>query len=209
MKLLYIVILFIVVGCSAYPNYTKLYKQVQDGVVRVSVGNTIGSGFVVSYDGYVITNQHVVGNADTAKVTIYRKGIGMICTADVISRNAEQDLALLKVKIHYDLLRPVSMGDSDSVEIGQHIFAVGEPYGYAQTLNVGVIAAASRQVDAYETIQIDAAINPGNSGGPLFDLDGKVIGVNFLKQSNAEHIGFAIPINTVKELFNQWLHGIN
>ena len=165
----------------------------------------LGSGFIASPDGYIITNDHVVGKADLVLVTI---GDDDPVRAEVIGTDPLTDLAVIHVKGRNDL--PVlALGDSDKLEVGDWVIAVGQPFGLSHTVTSGIVSALGRsQMDltAYEDfIQTDAAINPGNSGGPLVNLAGKVVGVNtaILGPQGNIGIGFAIPINMVKEVYEQ------
>jgi serine protease Do len=124
----------------------------------------------------------------------------------VVGRDQKTDLALIKVKSGKDLPM-VELGDSDTLEIGEWVMAIGNPFGLAQTVTVGIVSAKGRVIGSgpYDDfIQTDASINPGNSGGPLLDINGQVIGINSMMASQAQGIGFAIPINTAKQMIAQW-----
>jgi putative serine protease PepD len=176
-------------------------------------GTATGSGFVVSSDGYIVTNDHVVDGASsvTAKV-----GDGKTLKAKVVGTDASTDLALLKVDASG--LTPLTLGDSSQVEVGDPAYAIGNPYGLDRTLTTGVISALQREISSpngytiNDVLQTDAAINPGNSGGPLFNSAGQVIGVNSQIETSGSSnggeggnvgIGFAIPSNTVKSVVDQ------
>src|SRR5262245_17866468 len=176
-------------------------------------GTATGSGFVVSSDGYIVTNDHVVDGASsvTAKV-----GDGKTLTAKVVGTDASTDLALLKVDASG--LTPLTLGNSDDVQVGDPADAIGNPYGLDRTLTTGVISALQREISSpngytiNDVLQTDAAINPGNSGGPLFNAQGQVVGVNSQietagsssgGESGNVGIGFAIPSNTVKSVVEQ------
>src|SRR5690349_12491265 len=177
-------------------------------------GTATGSGFVVSSDGYIVTNDHVVAGASsvTAKV-----GDGKTLNAKVVGTDASTDLALLKVDASN--LTPLTLGDSDQVQVGDPADAIGNPYGLDRTLTTGVISALQREISSpngytiNDVLQTDAAINPGNSGGPLFNAQGQVIGVNSQIETGGSSangaeggnvgIGFAIPSNTVKSVVDQ------
>jgi len=166
-----------------------------------------GSGFIISADGYILTNNHVVENADKIKV-ILNDG-REFNNAKVIGTDPESDVAV--IKIDGDGLPTVELGDSDDLRIGEWVIAVGNPFGLSETVTVGVVSAKGRHVGitegGYEDfIQTDAAINPGNSGGPLLNLDGKVVGINsaILSRSGGYMgIGFAIPINMARQVKDQ------
>lgn len=156
-----------------------------------------GSGFIFRADGYVLTNYHVIEGAD--EITVNLKD-GKKYSAEVIGKDSKFDLAILKIDAKN--LPYLTLGDSDAIEIGQWVVAIGNPYGLHETVTTGIISALNRNLEGVNEsalIQTDAAINPGNSGGPLVDLDGNVIGINEAILSNAQSIGFAIPINLVKE----------
>jgi len=165
-----------------------------------------GSGFIISKDGYILTNNHVVGDVD--KITVELQDGRKFENAKLIGTDPGSEVAL--IKIDGDNFPVLPMGDSDKIEIGDWVVAIGNPFGLSETVTVGVISAVGRSnvhIAAYEDfIQTDAAINPGNSGGPLIDLDGRVIGINtaILSQSGGYMgIGFAIPINMAKTIESQ------
>ncbi len=164
-----------------------------------------GSGFIISSDGYILTNNHVVGN--TNKVTVKLKDSREF-TAKIIGADSHSDVAV--IKIDAENLPVLPLGDSDALEVGEWVMAVGNPFGLSHTVTVGVVSAKGRGdigVTDYENfIQTDAAINPGNSGGPLVDQEGRVVGVNtaiFTQSGGSMGIGFAIPINMVKAVKDQ------
>jgi serine protease Do len=158
-----------------------------------------GSGFIIRSDGYILTNEHVVRDAQTLKVTLYG---GKKYDGRVIGADPQTDLAV--VKIDEKNLPAVEMGDSNNLEPGQWVVAIGNPYGFHDTVTAGIISAVGRSLEdpdrSGNLIQTDAAINPGNSGGPLVDLNGKVIGINEAIIANAQGLGFAIPINLAKSI---------
>jgi len=165
-----------------------------------------GSGFIISPDGYILTNNHVVGNVD--KITVELKDGRKFENAKVIGTDPDSEVALIKIEgDHFPVL---PMGNSDKMEIGDWVMAIGNPFGLTETVTVGVVSAVGRSnvhIAAYEDfIQTDAAINPGNSGGPLINLDGQVIGINtaiFSESGGYMGIGFAIPINMAKTIEEQ------
>ncbi|MGE5606671.1 MAG: S1C family serine protease, partial [Bacteroidota bacterium] len=158
-----------------------------------------GSGFIIRSDGYILTNEHVVRDAQTLKVTLYG---GKKYDGRVIGTDPQTDLAV--VKIDEKNLPAVEMGDSNNLEPGEWVVAIGNPYGFHDTVTAGIISALGRSLEdpnrSGNLIQTDAAINPGNSGGPLVDLNGKVIGINEAIIANAQGLGFAIPINLAKSI---------
>jgi serine protease Do len=169
-----------------------------------------GSGFLISPDGLIMTNNHVVGNAD--KVTV-RLLDGREFTAKVVGTDPPTDVALIRIDAKN--LPYLQLGDSDQIQVGDWVLAVGNPFGLSHTITAGIVSAKGRSgigLNDYENfIQTDAAINPGNSGGPLVDLDGRVVGMNTAIYSNSGGymgIGFAIPINMAKKVRDQLLeHG--
>jgi len=167
-----------------------------------------GSGFVYDTEGHIVTNFHVVENAEELSVTLAN---GAVYPATVVGVDPSNDLAVLHIEAD-DLPQPVALGASDNLRVGQFVVAIGNPFGQEGTLTVGVISALGRIIESPdgrfigEAIQTDAAINPGNSGGPLLNLQGQVIGVNsqIISPSQASAgIGFAIPANTVRRVVPQ------
>lgn len=159
----------------------------------------LGTGFVVTPDGTILTNEHVIHGATDVQVTV--QGHSQPFAAHVVGSDAESDVAVLKIDAQN--LAIVPLGDSDKTRVGEWVIAVGNPQGLSHTTTVGVISAKGRPIVASgrrfrNLLQTDAAINPGNSGGPLLNLNGEVIGINNAVSLNAQGIGFAIPINTVK-----------
>jgi len=164
-----------------------------------------GSGFIISNDGYILTNNHVVGDADTITVRLADE---REFTANVIGTDPQSDVAL--IKIDGKDLPVLPLGDSDKLEVGEWVIAIGSPFELNQTVTVGVVSAKGRSrigINDYENfIQTDAAINPGNSGGPLLNIYGKVVGMNtaiFSRSGGYMGIGFAIPVNMAKAIKEQ------
>jgi serine protease Do len=167
-------------------------------------GVALGSGFVVEQDGYIVTNNHVVDNADTVKV---RFSDEREFDATVVGTDPQTDLALIKIDTNG--LPVLALGDSDAVRVGEDVIAVGNPFGLGGTVTRGIVSAMARDINAgpyVDFIQTDAAINRGNSGGPLLNLDGQVIGVNsaiYSPNGGSVGVGFAIPSNTVETVVAQ------
>jgi serine protease Do len=163
---------------------------------------SLGSGFIINKDGYIVTNNHVVENADKIEVILKDE---KEFDAEIIGRDANTDLALIKIKPNRDL--PVLLfGDSDALKVGQWVVAIGNPFGLEHTVTAGIVSAKGRVIGSgpYDDfIQTDASINPGNSGGPLIDMQGKVVGINTAIIAGGSGIGFAIPINLAKNIVNQ------
>jgi len=165
-----------------------------------------GSGFIISEDGYILTNNHVVADADSITVTL---SDNTKKEAELIGSDPQSDVALIKID-NGDDLPVLPMGDSDALEVGEWVIAIGNPFGLDQTVTVGVVSAKGRSrvgINEYENfIQTDAAINPGNSGGPMLNISGEVVGINsalFSRTGGYMGIGFAIPINMVKTINDQ------
>ena len=165
-----------------------------------------GSGFIISKDGYILTNYHVVADADTINVAM---ADDKKLEAKLIGSDPQSDVALIKIENGKDL-PVIQMGDSNELDVGEWVIAIGNPFGLNQTVTVGVVSAKGRSgvgLNEYENfIQTDAAINPGNSGGPLLNIRGEVVGINsalFSRTGGYMGIGFAIPINMVKAINEQ------
>ena len=187
-----------------YEFFKKFFGQHPDGVPPYQERASLGSGFIISADGYVITNNHVVSDADQVVVRLHDR---RELVAEVIGTDERSDIAVLKIDAT-DL--PVAkLGDSDKVDVGEWVLAIGSPFGFDHSVTAGIISAKGRSLpnDNYiPFIQTDVAINPGNSGGPLFNLDGKVIGVNsqiYSRTGGFMGLSFAVPINVVNEVYRQ------
>jgi serine protease Do len=171
----------------------------QDGPRGRGDGVALGSGFVIEDDGYIVTNNHVVDEADEVKVRMWDN---REFDAEVIGTDPQTDLALIKIEAAD--LHELPLGDSDGVRVGEDVIAVGNPFGLGGTVTRGIVSAMARDINAgpyVDFIQTDAAINHGNSGGPLLNLEGEVIGVNsaiYSPNGGSVGVGFAIPSNTVK-----------
>jgi S1-C subfamily serine protease len=169
------------------------------GDPRMAAG--AGSGFIITPDGYVLTNNHVVHGAGAVEVLL---ADGSIVPADVVGGDPSTDIAL--VRVHAGRLSPVELGDSDNLRVGQLVVAMGNPFGLHATVTAGVVSALRRTLRATDgrliedIIQTDAALNPGNSGGALLDSKGRVIGVNTAIIADANATGFAVPINMAKRV---------
>lgn len=163
---------------------------------------SLGSGFIISRDGTILTNNHVVENADEIVVKLSTQ---KEYKAKVVGRDPKTDIAVIKIEPDSDLV-PVKLGDSDKLQVGEWVMAIGSPFGLEQTVTAGIVSAKGRFIGqgSYDDfIQTDAAINPGNSGGPLLSVNGEVVGINtaiFSRSGGNIGIGFAIPINLAKEL---------
>lgn len=194
-----------------------IYKKVAPAVVMVSTKSVqsvngwfqqetegMGSGFIINNDGYILTNYHVIDGAKEVTVTL---SDGQEVTASVVNYDSDQDVAMIKINQDIEVPGVVELGDSDALQPGEEVLAIGNPLSkeLSSTLTKGIVSALNRSIEtetgvSTNLIQTDTAINSGNSGGPLINTKGEVIGINTLKASDgAEGIGFAIPINDVKE----------
>jgi len=163
---------------------------------------SLGSGFIIDHDGYIVTNNHVVEGADKIKVILKDE---REFDAEVKGRDPNTDLALIKIKSDGNL-PIIQFGNSDNVKVGQWVMAIGNPFGLEHTVTVGIISAKGRVIGSgpYDDfIQTDASINPGNSGGPLINMAGKVVGINTAIIAGGQGIGFAIPVNMAKGIIEQ------
>jgi len=168
----------------------------------------LGTGVIIDKEGHIVTNNHVVGDAD--EITVRIKG-GKEYKAEIVGADPKTDLAVIKIKVPADL-EPATLGDSDSLKIGEWVLAAGNPFGLDNTITAGIVSAKGRSnvgiVDYEDFIQTDAAINPGNSGGPLVNLRGEVVGINsaiFSKSGGYMGIGFSIPAKLVKNVMDSLL----
>ncbi len=166
---------------------------------------SLGSGFIIDAGGYVVTNNHVIENADKIKVFLKNE---KEYDAEIIGRDANTDIALIKI-ISEDKFPVVQLGDSDALKVGQWVVAIGNPFGLGHTVTAGIVSAKGRVIGSgpYDDfIQTDASINPGNSGGPLLNMHGHVVGINTIIIAGGSGIGFAIPVNMAKEIVSQLRH---
>jgi S1-C subfamily serine protease len=192
---------------NLFPGFfqTPIYKQ--NGTERKQIGS--GSGFLISSDGLIVTNRHVVADADAIYEVMLNNGKKY--TAKVLARDGVLDVALIKISTSG--LPYLNLGDSDTLDVGESVIAIGNALGeFKNTVSVGVVSGLSRSITAGDNsgqserldkvIQTDAAINPGNSGGPLLNLKGDVIGINVAVVQGSSNVGFALPINSVKSAIN-------
>jgi S1-C subfamily serine protease len=216
-----------VAATSTTNSVNSVYRATRDAVVEITVTGAAeptpfggeeqqrgqGSGFVIDEEGHVVTNQHVVDDAQSLNVTMRD---GSRYTATVVGSDPSTDLAVIKVNAPASKLTPLELGDSSAVRVGDAVIAIGSPFGLDGTVTTGIVSALSREVEAPnnfaidDTIQTDAAINHGNSGGPLLNTRGEVIGVNAQIRSESggnDGVGFAIPSNTVEEIASRLISG--
>ena len=206
-----------VITVGSHPFFSDpLFQQMFGNMIaegsenRKRVENSLGSGVIINSDGYVLTNNHVIQGADAIQVSLKD---GRSSTATVIGTDPETDIALLKIDL--ENLPVISIGDSEQLEIGDVVLAIGNPFGVGQTVTMGIVSATGRTqlgINTFENfIQTDAAINPGNSGGALVDAYGRLIGINtaiFSRSGGSQGVGFAIPSKMAKNIMNQLIkHG--
>jgi S1-C subfamily serine protease len=196
----------------------SLYQQVLPGVVAIRTEAGQGSGFVFDSDGHIVTNQHVVEGASTVEVAF---SSGFKAYGTVVGSDSDADIAVIKVDAPAEELRPLTIGDSDTLQVGQTVVAIGNPFGLSGTMTLGIVSGLGRTqrssvaasggfFSTADIIQTDAAINPGNSGGPLFNLNGEVVGINQSIRTDSFNemtgnavnsgVGFSISINLVKKI---------
>ncbi len=186
--------------------FWQRYFNNQYGAPRERMLNSLGSGVIVSTDGYILTNYHVISGADSIQVGV---SDGRSAVAHVVGVDPDTDLALLKISL--PRLKPILMGRSDNLRVGDVVLAIGDPYGVGQTVTQGIVSALGRSqlgLSTFENfIQTDAAINPGNSGGALVDTSGRLVGINTALYSpsggGSTGIGFATPVNLARGVMQQ------
>jgi S1-C subfamily serine protease len=198
-----------------------IYQQAAPGVVTITTevagrfgrsGQGTGSGIVLNTNGDILTNAHVIAGANQIQVTF---NDGRTVAATVISSNSSADLAVVRVSAAASSLHPLTLGNSDTVQVGDQVFAIGAPFGLSETMTAGIVSGLNRSNQASGLsglIQTDAPINPGNSGGPLFNTLGQVIGINDSIESPIAGnvgVGFAIPINVIKAMLASLEGGAN
>ncbi|MEC4678718.1 MAG: trypsin-like peptidase domain-containing protein [Nitrospirota bacterium] len=225
-----IVEIVLLLSCAAYPaqaltqdekNTIQIYESINASVVNITniavtydffmnpiPSQASGSGSIISQQGHILTNSHVVKDAKRLMVTL---SDGSKWAARLVGADPVSDLAVIQIKAPAKKLTVIPMGHSDHLRPGQKVLAIGNPFGLERTLTTGIISAIRKHIktdasEMEEVIQIDAAINPGNSGGPLIDSDGKMIGINtaiFTPSGGSVGIGFAVPINTALNILNE------
>jgi len=191
-----------------YANVTEylplpaIFDAVKHSVVLIETDVGQGSGFVYSESGYIITNNHVVEDATTIRVTFLT---GNMSRASIVGRDPYSDIAVVQViDVSTSELHPIYLGNSSALVVGEPVVAIGNPFGLSQTITSGIVSQVGRELATtgnfriVDVIQLDAAINPGNSGGPLVNMHGEVVGVNTAIIEGAEGLGFAIPSDTVR-----------
>ena len=189
------------------PEFERFFEQFEGGRnAQPRTQRSLGTGFLISADGYIVTNNHVVAGADTVLVNLQGStGKDHSLKAQVIGTDEETDIALLKVKADTPLPF-LNFGDSDKMEVGEWVLAIGNPFGLGHTVTAGILSAKGRNIQSGpfdNFLQTDASINPGNSGGPLINMEGKVIGINTAIIASGQGIGFAIPSSMAERIVNQ------
>ena len=206
---------------SLEDQLVNIYRRINPSVVHIFVFDEIedtslplgtGSGFVFDEEGHIVTNNHVVTEGDSFEVVF---ASGLRRSADLVGSDVDSDLGVLKVEELPQGVEPISLSDSRNLRVGQFVIAIGNPFGEAGSMSVGIVSGLGRTLESQriaegggryslpEVIQTDAAINPGNSGGPLLDLDGEVVGVNSAistRTGTNSGVGFSIPVNAVKQI---------
>jgi serine protease Do len=182
----------------------ELVNQLGESVVQVRTPGGLGSGFIINEDGYLITNFHVIEGETEISVEVYHMKDGQLerksyKDVKIIAMNKFEDITLLKID---DKDAPkfsrVLLGDSDSLAVGEKVFAIGSPLGLERTVTEGILSTKTREMQGELYLQTTAQINPGNSGGPLFNMRGEVVGITNMKITFGEGLGFAIPVSAVK-----------
>ncbi len=188
------------------PFFRRFFGDSDFGVPRKKVQRSLGSGVIVEPQGIVVTNFHVIKGGTSIKVAL---SDGREFEADVILRDKRTDLAVLRLRAKGETFPHISYSDSDAIEVGDLVLAIGNPFGVGQTVTSGIVSAVARTrvgISDYQFfIQTDAAINPGNSGGALLDMDGRLVGINtaiYTRSGGSNGIGFAIPVNMVRAVVN-------
>ncbi|GIR28863.1 peptidase [bacterium] len=190
-------------GITGDPFFDEFFKRQFGDNFKPQPRKGLGSGFIYKSTGLIVTNFHVIENADEIEIVLYNE---KKYKANIVGTDKRTDVALLKINSD-EKLKSLNIGKSENLKIGQWVVAIGNPLGLGTTVTTGIISAKGRYVDGLGTyvdfIQTDAALNKGNSGGPLFDLNGNVIGVNTAIAARGQGIGFAIPIDTVVDIVEQ------
>ena len=183
---------------SSQQDFSGVAEDVLRGVVAVLTESSMGSGFFINPDGYIITNYHVIQKEEDVKVLTYDK---RLIPAEVIGGDKLRDIVLLKIEGKYESLE---LANPNDIQIGRKVIAIGNPLGLSFTVTEGIISAVDREGPngLEEYVQTDVSLNPGNSGGPLINTEGKVVGINNFKVGGAESLGFALKSSSIKETVN-------
>jgi len=223
MKKLVLLFILLAVSVGAFPLdsevFTNIYDNVHESVVSLKIyyDNTLipqpscGTGFIITEDGYVMTNNHVVDNASKIFIEFSetRKYL-----AKVIYVVPDQDLAVIKIESNLKNFKPIKFGDSDLMKKGNISLVLGGPFGISQTFTMAMVSNIHIEIDMMDILhfrkmlQLDATLNPGNSGGPVFNLNGEVIGINFAVHTMGAGIAYCIPINIAVEYWEKYLKSL-
>ena len=189
---------FDLLKASTGEDFSSIIEDSLKGVVTIKTNVAQGTGFIISSDGYIVTNAHMLSGASEVQITTFDENK---ISAELIGYNAELDIALLKIEGEYNFLE---LGNSDETQVGERVIAIGNPLGLQFSVSEGIVSGIHRsginELEAYT--QTDAALNPGNSGGPLINKNGKVIGINNFKLGSGESLGFALESNYIKDAVN-------
>lgn len=194
---------------SVIVQFFKDFFETKDELDKPIKFKGQGSGVIIDSSGLILTNDHVVSNAQTVKVVLNNK---KSFSAQVIGKNEKEDLALVKINVNAGVsLSPIVFGDSDLVKSAEEVYAIGTPFGYSQSVSRGIISAVHRELKNAtgeilfpDLIQTDAEVNPGNSGGPLLNIEGEMIGIVSITDKRAARIHFAIPVNRIKPILQEF-----
>lgn len=184
---------------SSSGDFTGVINDAVKSVVSVGTDKSAGSGFIISQEGYIVTNNHVIEGASDVRVLTYG---GEIITAEIIGGDLVRDIALIKISAGD--YRSLKLADSDNLRVGEKVIAIGNPLGLSFTVTEGIISAVHREgpngFPIY--VQTDVSLNPGNSGGPLINTEGDIVGINNFKIGDSEGLGFALESNSIAEIVN-------
>ena len=185
---------------SSQEDFSGIVNDAVLAVVTVTAGKSLGSGFIISDEGYILTNYHVISGSPSNVQVITHDRSQM--TAEIIGLDEKRDVALLKIDGTYNFLE---LAEEENIQVGKKVIAIGNPLGLSYSVTEGIISAINRPGPSglREYIQTDVSLNPGNSGGPLIDTQGKVVGINNFKISGAESLGFSLESKAIKESITQ------
>jgi serine protease Do len=189
---------------AAERNVRDLVHELGEAVVQVRTPSSLGSGFFINEDGFLLTNFHVIEGESQLSIEVYHQKNGQLerktyKEVRIVAMNKFQDMALLKVEDkEAPKFKPVVIGSADALAVGERVFAIGSPLGLERTVTEGILSTKTRQIGGELYLQTTTAINPGNSGGPLFNLGGEVVGITNMKITAGEGLGFAIPAEAVR-----------
>lgn len=200
MKVKYIFFLLFLtfLGTFSFASSNKLIEKASESVVTIVNGESLGTGFVINSNGYVLTNNHVIKDATSLKIKLGEKEY----KGKVVDKDSKKDVAIVKIE-GVKNIPSITLANSDEVSNTEDVYAIGSPSGLEKTTTKGIISNKERDINNIKYIQIDAVINPGSSGGPLLNEDGEVIGINTMIDEATKDYGFALPINIAIELLDK------